>query len=116
VLLGVFAAVNTLAKQGRLSPEQEQFRSTTNQWFDENMPLPTDSMPDLYSEAHPHVVAWFKRTATVHLAQIPGYLEILESLGVTCQALESDDPGTILYEDDYQVVATVRLEMKLSSH
>lgn len=105
VMLGVFATVNTLFKQGRLTPEQVAFRRASNDWFDANMPLPTDVNPDLYSEAIPHCVAWFKRSATIHLERVPGYLRVLEAHGVEWVELVTDDPGTILYEDAYQVVA-----------
>lgn len=104
VYLGVFAMVNTLAKRGALSPEQEAFRRASNDWFDANMPLPTDAMPDLYSDARPGTVAWFKRTAAVHLARVPGYLAILDAHGIAWRALETDAPGEIVYEDAFQVV------------
>lgn len=106
VLLGVFSAVNTLSKQGKLSPAQEEFRKTTNRWFDEHLPLPTDAMPDLYSEANMQAVAWFKQSATAYMARVPGYLEILEWHGIEWHAVVAENPGTILYEDEFQVVAT----------
>lgn len=106
VYLGIFATVNTLAKAGRLNADQEAFRQRTNAWFNAHMPLPTDSMPELYTDSTPQSVAWFKRTATTHLAQLPGYLSILEAHGVGWFVIASDDPGTILYEDAFQVVAT----------
>jgi hypothetical protein len=107
VYLGVFAMLNTLAKQGKLSPAQEAFRRAENDWFDAHLPLPTAADPALYDEAaHPLAVAWFKRTAATHLARVPGYLAILDAHGVGWHALESDDPSTILYEDAFQVVAT----------
>ncbi|MFN3432509.1 MAG: hypothetical protein ACK46X_21505, partial [Candidatus Sericytochromatia bacterium] len=101
VFLGIFAMVNTLGRDGRLTAEQEDFRRTTNQWFNENLPLPTEGNPALYSEAHLQSAAWFKRTAAEQLARIPGYLEILDEAGVGWHAIITDDPGPILYEDDF---------------
>jgi hypothetical protein len=106
VYLGVFAMVNTLSRRGLLSPEQDAFRAATNRWFDEHLPNPVEVVPGLYSEETPRAVAWFKRSAEVFLARVPGYLEILDAHGVSWQAIASDDPGTILYEDAYQVVAS----------
>ncbi|MNS32262.1 hypothetical protein D3C72_643410 [compost metagenome] len=107
VFLGIFAMVNTLAWDGRLTADQDAFRRTTNQWFNENMPLPTEVNPALYSEAHLQSAAWFKRTAAQQLARIPGYLEILDEVGVGWHAIITDDPGPILYEDDFQVITAV---------
>jgi hypothetical protein len=105
MLLGVFATVNTLSRQGRLTPEQEAFRRAMNDWFDAHLPLPTEANPDLYADAHPRSAAWFKHTATAHLAQVPGYLRVLEAHGIEWREIVTDNPGTILYEDAFQVVA-----------
>lgn len=106
VFLGVFATVNTMAKRGELSPQQEAFRRANNDWFDANMTLPTEVVPELYSEAHPQGVAWFKASAKEHLARVPGYLAILDAHGVPWHELRCVSPGTILYEDALQVIAT----------
>lgn len=107
VYLGIFAMVNTLAWDGRLTAEHDAFRRATNQWFNEHMPLPTEADPALYSETHRQSVAWFKRTAAEQLARIPGYLAILDEVGVGWHAIITDDPGPILYEDAFQVVTAV---------
>jgi hypothetical protein len=106
VRLGIFAAVNTLARRGQLDAEQERFRAETNRWFDANMPLPTDTDPTLYSDERPLVAAWFKLTSEPQLARVPGYLAILDAHGIEWTELRATDPGPILYEDPYQVVVT----------
>lgn len=106
VYLGVFAMVNTLSKQGCLSTEQEEFPRVTNRWFDEHLPLPTDAAPDVYSEASPQAVAWFKSSAQEYLARVPGYLRILDAHMIEWNEIVTDDPGAILYEDAFQVVAS----------
>lgn len=104
--LGIFAAVNTLAKRGLLTADEEAFRRATNVWYNANIPLPTASRPDLYGEAWPDGVAWFKRTAYEPLARVPGYLRILEFHVIPWEARQGHDVGLILYEDEVQVVAT----------
>ena len=105
VRLGVFAAVNTLAKRGRLRAEQEAFRRANNDWYDANIPLPTDADPTLYSDDRPLCAAWFKREAAEPVARVAGYLAILDDHGVAWEALATDEPGAIVYEDPWQVVA-----------
>lgn len=104
VRLGVFAAVNTLGKQGQLSEAEEAFRVRTNAWCDANLSLPTAHRPDLYTEACWQAEAWFSASAQDHLARLPGHLRILEAHGLLWQELRSDSPGEVLCEDQHQVV------------
>ncbi|WP_282692601.1 hypothetical protein [Streptomyces sp. CC208A] len=102
---GIFGLINTLAREGRLSEEQELFRRSNNSWYDAAYTDPSTVGPSVYDhEINPGAAAWFKSSATHLLARIPGYLEILEAHGVDCRSLRSADPGRIIYEDDMQVV------------
>ena len=108
VRLGVFAAVNTLARRGLLTTEQEAYRRANNDWYDAHVPMPTATQPTLYSDACPLAAAWWKVSAAEPLARIPGYLAILDAHGVAWRARSGEDPGEVLYEDDVQVVAVPR--------
>ncbi|MFG2589394.1 hypothetical protein [Streptomyces sp. NPDC048438] len=102
---GVFGLVNTLAREGRLSDEQESFRRSNNRWYDAAYTDPSTVDPTVYDdEVNPGAAAWFKPSAAHLLARIPGYLEILAAHGVDCRVLRSVDPGRVVYEDDVQVV------------
>ncbi|MGW7272169.1 hypothetical protein ACWGH5_16765 [Streptomyces sp. NPDC054864] len=102
---GVFFLVNGLAREGKLTPEQERFRRANNDWYDAAYPTPSKVDPTVYDDDHtPGAVAWFKVTATHLIERVPGYLEILEAHGIECRAVRSSDPGRVVYEDDVQVV------------
>ena len=102
---GVFGLVNNLAREGRLSEEQEAFRRLNNKWYDAAYTDPSTIDPTVYDdEVNPGAAAWFKPSATHLLARVPGYLEILSAHGVDCQVLRSTDPGRVVYEDDVQIV------------
>ncbi|MEV8091704.1 hypothetical protein [Streptomyces nigra] len=102
---GVFGLVNNLAREGRLSEEQEAFRRLNNKWYDAAYTDPSTVDPTVYDdEVNPGAAAWFKPSATHLLARVPGYLEILSAHGVDCQVLRSTDPGQVVYEDDVQIV------------
>ena len=102
---GVFGLVNNLAREGRLSEEQEAFRRLNNKWYDAAYTDPSTVDPTVYDdEVNPGAAAWFKPSATHLLARVPGYLEILAAHGVDCQVLRSTDPGQVVYEDDVQIV------------
>ncbi|MFE0405578.1 hypothetical protein ACFW19_27265 [Streptomyces nigra] len=102
---GVFGLVNNLAREGRLSEEQEAFRRLNNNWYDAAYADPSTVDATVYDEeVNPGAAAWFKPSATHLLARVPGYLEILAAHGVDCQVLRSTDPGQVVYEDDVQIV------------
>ncbi|MFG2890204.1 hypothetical protein [Streptomyces sp. NPDC048248] len=104
---GVFALVNTLAKNGRLTPDQERFRRTHNDWYDANYPDPSTVDPTVYDEAvNPGAVAWFKSTSLELIGRVDGYLTILAAHDIPCRRIHSTRPGRIVYEDIHQVVVT----------
>ncbi|MFJ6696546.1 hypothetical protein ACIQM4_10785 [Streptomyces sp. NPDC091272] len=105
-LPGIFALVNGLARDGRLSPEQERFRRANNDWYDGAYPEPSSVDPTVYDHAvNPGAVAWFKAGSTELIERVPGYLEILAAHGVECLEVRSENaPGRIVYEDAWQVV------------
>ena len=96
---GVFGLVGRLAREGRLSPGEERFRAESNRWYDAAYPHPSD----VYAR-HPAAAAWFRAGAAHLVERVGGYLEILDRHGVGYLVLRSDDPGTVVYEDAYQVL------------
>ncbi|MFC8722151.1 hypothetical protein [Kitasatospora sp. NPDC057198] len=102
---GVFALVNGLAAEGRLTSEQESFRRSSYDWYDANLANPSHVDPAVYDrELNPGAEAWFKVSAHRHVEQVDGHLEILAAHRVGCETLRSPDPGEVVYEDEHQVV------------
>ncbi|MFB6426407.1 hypothetical protein ACFCXC_23485 [Streptomyces microflavus] len=107
---GVFGLINTLAREGRLTVEQEAFRRSNNSWYNVAYTDPSTIDPTVYDhEINPGAAAWFKPTATHLLERVPGYLRVLTAHGVECQLVRSADPGRVIYEDDVQVVVVPHL-------
>ena len=106
---GVFGLVNTLAKQGQLTEDEERFRRESNDWYDVNYTNPSAVAPLVYDhDVNPGAVAWFKESAVHLIERVDGYLEILARHGVACHRVESEDPGRVIYEDDDQIVVVPR--------
>lgn len=102
---GVFGLVNVLARSGKLGPEQERFRRTSNDWYNAAYPDPSTMDPTVYDhEIHPGAAAWFKSTSQDLIERVDGYLEILAAHGIECRMIQSSNPGRIVYEDEYQIV------------
>lgn len=105
IRVGVFGLVNTLAKQGLLTDEEERFRRANNDWYDANYTNPTNVDPAVYDlDLNPGAVAWFKSSAVRLIERVDGYLRILAAHGVACDRVESHDPGRVVYEDADQIV------------
>ena len=103
--LGIFALANGLACSGQLTDIDRAWWRTNNDWLDVAYPDPASVDPTLFdNSAHPVVNCWFKATARRLLDRIPGYLDLLDRYGVAWIERTSTNPGTILYEDDVQVV------------
>lgn len=114
---GVFGLVNNLAREGRLSDEQESFRRCNNRWYDDAYTDPSTVDPSVYDdEINPGAAAWFKPSATHLLARVSGYLAILFVRGVDCRALRSADPGRVIYEDDVQIVVVPHARDAADAH
>lgn len=57
---------------------------------------------------NPTAQSWFKSTAKHLLEDLDFYTDLLRRHGVEYQELHSDDPGTVLYEDEVQIVVAPR--------
>ena len=84
-----------------LTPDEEQFRRENNDWYNSAYPAP----PVYGKDDHPRAAAWFKSTAASLIERIPGYLTILDAHRIAWEEVRTPDPGTIIYEDEFQVVA-----------
>lgn len=106
---GVFALVNGLAWSGSLSDEQQRFHHRENNWFQDNLVDPGRLTPSPYDRSrYPRAQAWFKSSAVRFLIRVEGYLAILDAHGIGWTRLTSGDPGRIVYDDPFQVVADGR--------
>ncbi|MBB5936618.1 hypothetical protein [Streptomyces zagrosensis] len=102
---GIFVLVNGLAREGKLTAEQERFRRLNNDWYDAAYTNPSHVDPSIYDrELHPTAVAWFKSSAEHLTGRVGGYLDILTAHGIDWVRLSSSDPGRVLYEDAVQIV------------
>lgn len=102
---GVFALANTLARSGRLNADDFAWWRANNDWMDAAYPDPGTVDSTLFDRSvHPRVSCWFKAEAEFLIRRTRGYLNLLDRYDVAWVERASDDPGSILYEDDVQVV------------
>lgn len=70
-------------------------------WFNDHLQLP----PPLRSSQNERALSWFKPSAQKPLRHMWSLVSILRAHGLHVDVLKTDDPGIILYEDGWQVVA-----------
>ncbi|GAA1412571.1 hypothetical protein AUR04nite_10040 [Glutamicibacter uratoxydans] len=107
--VGIFGLANSLGNRGLLSEEEHRLWRSMNDWYNAAYPDPTAAFPEVYDDdVNPGAVAWFKSTAVHLLEKIPPYLQLLDRYGVDCELVTSDDPGKVVYEDEFQIVVVPR--------
>ena len=103
--MGVFALANGLAARGLLSAQEAAWLRASNDWYAAAYDEPTKIVPHVFDrDVHPVTECWFKASATALMANLEGYLRLLDEHRVPWERVESDAPGTVLYEDSVQIV------------
>jgi hypothetical protein len=101
--VGIFVAVWHLLQKGLLTEEETVEYWKTRKFAEEKLPV-----PPFYSEGNPRgAVTWFKENAFAEgfVAKVPFYFNMLRKYQVKVIKTKTDNPGEIIYEDDFQIAA-----------
>ena len=105
---GVFGAAYQLSQSGTLPEAQQRELDDLLQWFEEHLDTPTrfnKSRSKGWYRRAPKGISWLKPTAKAHLERLRSLVAILEDHGLQVSMIKTRNPGYVVYEDDYQVVA-----------
>lgn len=100
VEVGLFVAIDHLRRADRLTEEEEELYFEIDDWFEDELPN-----PPFYEDGNTiGAVTWFRRAATAEmLMRLAPLCEVLDRYGVPWVAAETSDPGTVIYQDEFQV-------------
>lgn len=100
VEVGIFVAVDHLRRADRLTPEDEELYFDIDDWFTAALPS-----PPYYGDGNSiGAVTWFRKSVPSDmLDRLEALRRMLGRYGVEHGASESEDPGTVVYEDEFQV-------------
>lgn len=100
VEVGVFVAVDHLRRAGYLTTDEIATYLDVDDWFKVHLPQPT-----FYGDGNSiGAITWFKSPMRVDMAQrATSLMAILSAHGVAHEMVFTDNPGTLVYEDDFQV-------------
>jgi hypothetical protein len=105
---GLFKVAYDLARNAAISAERRDELSRLLGWFDDHLAVPSrfnrSSSKGFYRRKS-QGIAWFKSSATEHLAHMQKLAVILESCGWKVARIEEDRIGYRVFEDEYQVIA-----------
>jgi hypothetical protein len=100
LLTGLITEARLLRDRGELAAYEAEQLEETYEWFNANLPCPPFSSAGWSRDA----VAWFKDDAHDSISRMRDLGALLESHGHLGRMLRSDNPGKVLYEDDFQIV------------
>jgi hypothetical protein len=105
--LGVFQAAYRLRRKGHLPKYEETRLTELLDWFSTNLKKPvrfTTSKPPYYRKQN-RAISWFKDSATEHISKLREVASIISRHDVHTEMIQTDRPGYVVYEDDYQIIA-----------
>ena len=100
--VGVFVLTWRRVRDGIYSEEDKNTYLAVDKWFKENLPE-----PPFYGDNNDNpqgATTWFKtNNSRIMVEHIKPLLDLLDKYNVPYEIAYSDNPGKIIYEDDYQV-------------
>lgn len=98
---GVVTELRMLRDDGGLADYEVDHINELFGWINDELPCP----PFKESRWSKDAICWFKDSAQDVISRIRDMIAILEIHGRPVRMIVTKDPGRILYEDPYQVVA-----------
>ncbi|MGY1552436.1 hypothetical protein ACW5CM_11705 [Microbacterium sp. A588] len=100
VEVGIFVAVDHLRRAAVLSPDEEDQYFDIDDWFQTHLPN-----PPFYEDGNSiEAVTWFKTPIPAAMSErIDVLCRILTAHSVPHDVVTTDDPGPLIYEDEFQV-------------
>jgi len=102
---GIFEAVKLLPRVGQLPDWDERQLDAISDWFVDHLPHPTRVARSARPNGAHRALSWFKASAREHIARARELAAILERHDILTEMLQTDRPGYIVYEDEFQVLA-----------
>ena len=98
---GVFQAVARALEWNTITGHDAAQLNELEAWFGKNLGKPTSLGRDKLRRG----ICWFKTDATEHISRIWEMVQILERKGIYVKKIRTDNPGYVIYEDEWQLVA-----------
>lgn len=97
---GVLVSAHTLRDEGKRSQAEHSELREALRWFNLNLAIPKV----LEDVAHRRAISWFKPAASEAISRMWQLKRLLEAHGYFVNVLRTEDPGVVVYEDEWQIV------------
>jgi hypothetical protein len=98
---GILVAAHELRDEGDLEPYEHELLRTTLAWFNQHLRIPAV----LAEPKSARGLSWFKPEAEAAIQRMWDLVGVLRTHGAVVELLKTDAPGTVIYEDKWQIVA-----------
>jgi hypothetical protein len=108
VEIGTFSLAYALRDSPDVEAAERTLLAETLVWFEKNLETPTRfnrTRSKGFYRRRTRGIAWFKDSATEHLARMHDLKGVLENYGHPVVMLSEGRVGYVTYEDEFQVVA-----------
>ena len=102
---GIFQALAEARDDGLLYQYEIDQAKEIHQWFNENLDKPSSFTRSSKPHALKVAISWYKDSAVEHIKHMREIALILESHGIHVDVIQTERPGYIVYEDEFQVTA-----------
>jgi len=99
--VGILVAGHTLRDEGDISVEEHRELRLRLKWFNDNLSIP----PTYNDPQNKRALSWFKAGASKPIQYMWDLKRILDQHGLQVTVTKTRDPGKVIYEDGWQVVA-----------
>ena len=107
--MGLFTHVYETLENCDLMPHEEELLRERLAWFKMHLRVPAC----LSEEGNERAICWFKPEARRPVDYAWDMISVLREQGLDVEMIKTRDPGTVLYEDGWQVVAKPRRSNRL---
>ena len=98
---GILVAAHDLRNEGDLSPEEFIVVAECLKWFNSKLKVPKE----LREPGTDRALSWFKASAVEPIGKMWDLVYLMRNHGVNIELFKSENPGRVIYEDEWQVVA-----------
>ena len=106
--LGLFKAIDEAVESEHASGWAIAEARSLGGWFDANLDIPKAFSTGGHKGFGQPGLSWFKPAATEHIGQMHRLKVALEQCGIHVEVLTTRDPGLIVWQDQFQIVAEPR--------
>ena len=112
LLDGAFGVAHRLKEAGKLEPYEADWLESLFAWFNDNLPCPPFQKKRKRGVWTSDAVSWFRSDSQSMLDRMWDIVALLKEKSVLVRLVTTEEPGRIVYADDFQIVAEAPVSLR----